>query len=132
MKRSKDQKENVTKKVRYSVTEEKKAWDFIEDALQKSGNLFPTSDESVDNSEPSTDTTDLPPALKDVFSVLDRGREVLKTGFTIKPDLNINDEVRNGFAAAARNGSPIPDSMLNKMHFDREQSEKKESYDDAD
>lgn len=129
MKRSKDQKKNVVKIVRYSTKDEIKAWDFIEDALQKSGNLFPTMDDSVDNSEPSNNTAGLPPGLKDVNAVLDRGRKVLKAGLNIEPNNNVSDDVRNGFAAAARNGSRIPKSMLEKMHHDRENSEKKEPND---
>ncbi|MFK7777060.1 MAG: hypothetical protein QM501_02905 [Gimesia sp.] len=129
MKRSKDQKKNIAKIVRYSAKDETKAWDFIEDALQKSGNLFPTTDDSVDNSEPSNDTSGLPPGLKDVNAVLDRGRKVLKAGLNIEPNHNVSDDVRSGFAAAARNGSRIPESMLEKMHHDRKHSEKNEPND---
>lgn len=129
MKRSKDQKNNVIKISRYSAKNEIEAWDFIEDALQKSGHLFPTTDESVDNSEPSNERACLPPGLKDVNSVLDRGRKVLKVGLSIEPKYNVSEDVRNGFAAAARNGSHIPKSMLEKMHDDREHTEKKEPND---
>lgn len=129
MKRSKDQKKNVAKFSRYSPKDEIEAWGFIGDALQKSGHLFPTTDESVDNSEPINDMAGLPPGLQDVNAVLDRGRKVLKVGLSIEPKYNVSDDVRNGFAAAARNGSRIPKSMLEKMHHDREHSEKEEPND---
>lgn len=129
MKRNKDKKINIIKNPRDLVQEENQAWDFLEIALEKSGDLFPTSIESVDNLEYLNDISGLPTEMKDVHKVLERGEHILRTGLKIEQDININEEINSCFSAAARNGSAIPQSMLEKMHKDRDVSEENNSND---
>jgi Zn-dependent peptidase ImmA (M78 family) len=64
----------------------------------------------------------LPERLKDPFAVLDRGRELLRTGLPLRntrANTDFDDELR----MAARNGKAIPDDIRQRMNEARAESE---------
>ncbi len=78
--------------------------------------------ESVSRSIPVEGFDALPERLKDPFAVLERGRELLRTGLPVR-DSNINADFDDELRMAARNGKPIPDDVRQHMNQERARSE---------
>lgn len=94
-------------------------------ALRNTGLLFPNDENDVKMSESEIDTTDiqLPEGLRDPQTTLERGRKILKDGFSVTPVSNEQSEASVALAQAARNGKEISKEIHEKMRRDRAATE---------
>lgn len=104
------------------------AFEQLEQALEHSGLLLPTTEEMVAESRAYVVVEDLPEQLRDPAEVLKRGRRVEKEGLSLMPGTSsYQDSVGGEFALAARHGGKLNDVLLARMHADRAAIQKKSS-----
>jgi hypothetical protein len=68
---------------------------------------------------------ELPTDLQDALKVRERGRALLEKGFCWSDDRvgECSEGLDAEYRAAARNGRPIPEAVLERMHAEREEAE---------
>jgi hypothetical protein len=66
---------------------------------------------------------EVPELLMDALALMERGRTLLAKGLQAPVHEGSVDSDET-YRAAARNGTPIPQEVLDRMHRDRERSEK--------
>ena len=101
------------------------AFDVLDAALRSIGLLLPKDEDDVLISESGIDmaSIQLPEGLRDPRITLERGRKILKEGFSVLPVAKTQSEASIALAQAARNGKEISQDVLEKMHRDRTAAE---------
>ena len=98
--------------------------DKFEKILRSTGFLVPTREEDVKTFEQSVEQHDIPPAppeLDDITSIINNKFDEQKP-LTISSQ---SKELQQRFAMAARIGKELPDSILQRMQADIDESRKK-------
>ncbi|GFE91051.1 hypothetical protein [Steroidobacter agaridevorans] len=105
------------------------AFEKLEQALEHSGLLLPTTEEMVVASRAYVELEELPEQLRDPAELLKRGRRVEKEGLSLMPGTSSQQDshVDGEFALAARNGGKLNDVLLARMHADRAAIQKRRS-----
>lgn len=100
-------------------------FNVIDAALRSTGLLLPHDEDDVLPSESDIDISDvqLPEGLCDPQTTLERGRKILKEGFSVTPVSKKRSEASVALAEAARNGKEILQEIREKMHQDRAAAE---------
>jgi hypothetical protein len=69
------------------------------------------------------DSNELPQELRDPLAMLERGRQLLRHGLSVPVFVAETPLDDREYRAAARNGKPIPDQVLIRMHEERDKAE---------
>lgn len=93
--------------------------DSFEKLLKSIGYLFPSTENEVDSFEANNKLEEIPENYCNPIDLISKSKIHLPTSQNI---IDFNKSVDN-LARAARNGSEIPDDIINKMKPDRDRSE---------
>lgn len=96
--------------------------DSFEKSLKSLGYLFPSTENEVDSFESNNKLEEIPENYNNPIDLISKSKIHLPNTKNI---FEFNKSVDN-LASAARNGSKIPDDIINKMKSDRDKAENEE------
>ena len=94
----------------------------FEKSLKSLGYLFPSTENEVDSFEANNKLEEIPENYCNPIDLISKSKNHLSNTKNI---IDFNKSVDN-LARAARNGSEIPDDIINKMKSDRDKAENEE------